>query len=161
MSERAKNQLTLQNRNSPSATTIALQSLISKIISAWGALASFNMPLSPFFDPVILSFCCTYFRYVCFQVDPSNPNEPRLGPGGCRAMCTAILATGPGMEGTAAAPYKPFKVILSSKACLPRKFLAFDYPKKLFVIVVRERRIHHSTPFLGLLRLNGHFPTRR
>mmetsp|Transcript_3343 Transcript_3343/g.7723 ORF Transcript_3343/g.7723 Transcript_3343/m.7723 type:complete len:495 (+) Transcript_3343:180-1664(+) len=43
-----------------------------------------------------------------------NPDEPRLGPGGCRAMATAILATGPGMaKALPTDPGGPFKALRS------------------------------------------------
>ena len=37
-------------------------------------------------------------QLLLHPADPADPDEPRLGPGGCRALCTAILGTAPGME---------------------------------------------------------------
>jgi len=62
-------------------------------------------------------------QFIIHPSDPADPDEPRLGPGGCRAMCTSILALAPDYHsgaghGTKAVPKegdKPFKALKSMR----------------------------------------------
>lgn len=36
-------------------------------------------------------------QFVIHPQDAQDPREPRLGPGGMRALCTSILGSSPGM----------------------------------------------------------------
>ena len=53
-------------------------------------------------------------QLIIHPSDPSDLEEPRLGPGGCRALCTSILALAPMAPGSKPKePEKPFKAVKS------------------------------------------------
>lgn len=60
-------------------------------------------------------------QFVIHPNEPMDPTEPRLGPGGARALATAIMGTGPGMT----TPFKSVKSLriwwsnIGDEGCTP------------------------------------------